>query len=88
MKVVSRTSLKNQLEKSFKAYSNCHSTITNFKQDRKIDIIKNQDSYSYHERGFENIRKKNLNKAKVLNLVQKQIDVEFPNSKKIYYLVK
>lgn len=88
MRVVSRTSVKVQLEKSFKAYSSCHSTLTNYKQDRQIDIIKNKDTFVYQERGFERIRKKNLNKAKVMNLVQKQIEVEFPNSKKIYYLIK
>lgn len=88
MKVISKTAVKVQLEKSFKAYSNCHATITNYKQDRQIDIIKNQTDFVYSENGFERIRKKNLNKAKVINLVQKQIAVEFPNSKKIYYIIK
>lgn len=88
MKVVSRTSLKNQLEKSFKAYSSCHATLTNYKQDRRIDIIKNKDNYVYHENGFEHLRNKNLTKQKVLSLVQKQIETEFPNSKKLYYLIK
>ena len=88
MKVVSRTAVRVQLEKSFKAYSSCHATLTNYKQDRRIDIIKNKDDFVYRESGFERIRKKNLNKAKVMNLVQKQMEVEFPGSKKIYYLIK
>lgn len=88
MKVLSRTSLFNQLDKNFNNKSNCHALITNFKQDRKIDIIKNQNNYLYRETGFDNMRKKNLTKAKVLQLVRKQIEIEFPNSKKIYYVFK
>lgn len=88
MKVLNPTSLKNQLEKTFKAHSNCHVIITNFKHDRQIDIIKNKDDYIYHEKGFQNLRKKNLTKGKLINLIQKQLLVEFANSKKLHYQLK
>lgn len=88
MKVISPSSVKIQLEKSFQAYSNCHVTLTNYKEDRQIDIIKNQDSYVYREKGFDQVHRKHLNKAKVIGLVQKQVNVEFANSKKIHFSVK
>lgn len=88
MKAISPSSVKRQLEKSFQAYANCHVILTNYKEDRQIDIIKNQDSYVYRENGFERIYRKHLNKAKILHLLQKQIRVEFGNSRKIHFSVK
>ncbi len=58
-----------------------------FKKDRKIEIVKNLDSYTIIEKGFKNNIFENL-KYKDLKKVLKDIQkIEFPRSNKLWYKI-
>ncbi|MBU3852029.1 MAG: hypothetical protein H9901_04955 [Candidatus Paralactobacillus gallistercoris] len=84
MKEASRTTINVTLKKRCKDSGSWHMTITNWKQDRSIEVIKNGATFVLREKGHQHLQKKNLNRQKVMALVQKQIDVEFPGSHKMY----
>ncbi len=88
MKEANRTTVNVTLKKRCKDTGGWHMTLTNWKQDRFIEVIKNGDSFVFREKGHQRLQKKNLNRQKVMALVQKQMDVEFPGSHKMYLDMK
>lgn len=88
MQEVSRTIAKMMIKKRVQTVKSFHITLTTWKRDRRIEIIKNNGSCEYRENGYEKLNKKNLNNTKVMALLDKQMQVEFPRSHKLFINVK
>lgn len=58
-----------------------------FKKDRKVEILKLENSYTIIENGFKNNIIENLEYKEVKKLLKKLQKIEFPRSNKLCYSV-
>lgn len=59
-----------------------------FKKDRKVEILKLENSYTFIEDGFKNNIIENLDYKKVKKILKETQKIEFPRSNKLWYSIK
>ena len=77
---IAMTSLK-------RMYTNQKVIFKTFKKDRKVEVLKLENSYTIIENGFKNNIIEDLEYKEVKKILKKLQKIEFPRSNKLWYSI-
>lgn len=77
---IAMTSLK-------RMYPNQKVIFKTFKKDRKVEVLKLENSYTIIENGFKNNIIEDLEYKEVKKILKKLQKIEFPRSNKLWYSI-
>lgn len=84
MKLVSYQQVPSFLQKQSKNKMQCEMIVASFKRDRKIQIHKDNETYTLLTDGYEHEAYPELSEKEMYKLLKKKMKLEFPRSHKLY----
>lgn len=88
MQLINRNNAVIMIKKRISSTSRLHVTITTWKRDRKIEVIKNNNQYSIIENGFKHFTANKLKLDNCLLILKQKMNIEFPHSHQVYISFK